>query len=187
MPITDAVLHQPAHAHLLRPAAETVFTALRAWRDTAGSTETWWLIIQYDAQHYTAIRFGELRDMLVGRKRTAHMNTPLADLPYRRANPDDPDHPLPGVISPTIVDGATLDSARAIEMLQTGPGQMLVVLREGRFQGILSVAHPTFVYFDHPLLDLLETFEMGGESETIIVPRSSPEDDTKPGGAPGSL
>lgn len=184
MPIADAELHKPAHAHLLRPAAETVFTALRAWRDTPGRQEWWWLIIQHDDRLYTALRFSDLRDLLALGKRGAHMNTPLADLPYRRANPSDPDRPLPGAVSPTVVDGAQVSTARALEMVRESPGWVLVVLDGGKFRGILTESARTFAFADTPLLDMLETFETGGESETIIVPRSTPDEDTTEGDPP---
>jgi hypothetical protein len=178
MPITDAELNKPAHAHLLRPASETVFTALRAWRDAPARYEWWRLIIQHGDRQYTAIRFAELRDLLVRQKRSVHMNTALADLPYRRDNPDDAAHPLPGVVSPTVVDGETVSPTRALEMAQASPGQVLIVLQDGKFRGILCVTSRTFAFADKPLLDLLEEFEMGGESETIIVPRTSLSEDT---------
>jgi hypothetical protein len=178
MPIADAELNKLARAHLLRPASETVFTALRAWRSAPDCYEWWWLVIQHDERLYTAIRFAELRDLLIQQKRSVHMNTPLADLPYRRDNPDDPAHPLPGVVSPNVVDGATVQTARALQMTQASPGQVLIVLQDGKFRGILSMTSRTFAFADKPLLDLLEEFEMGGESETIIVPRASPGEDT---------
>jgi hypothetical protein len=185
MPIADVELDKLARAYLLRPASETVFTALRAWRSAPDSYEWWWLVIQHDDQLYTAIRFAELRDLLVWPKHGVHMNTPLADLPYRRDNPNDPERPLPGVVSPNVVDGATVQTARALEMTQASPGQVLIVLQDGKFRGILGVTSRTFAFADKPLLDLLEEFEMGGESETIIVPRAAPGEDTVVDEPPG--
>ncbi len=184
MPVTDADLNQPAHAHLLRPATETVFSALRVWRDTPGRQEWWWLVIEHDAQRYTALRFSELRDLLVQRKRRTHMNTPLTKLPARRDNPDDPDHPLPGVVTPIVVDGAVTGAAAAREIAHTSPGQVVVIVQDGQFQGIISITSRTFAFADKPLLDLLEDFEMGGESETIIMPHSTPNDEPPPGDPP---
>jgi len=178
MPVSDAELNQAANAHLLRPATETVFSALRVWRDTPGPQEWWWLVIQHDAQRYTALRFAELRDLLAQRKRGAHMNTPLADLPARRDNPDDPDRPVPGVVTPPVIDGAEIDAARAREIALTSPGQVVVVVRDEQFRGIVSITSRTFAFADKPLLDLLEDFEMGGESETIIMPHSTPNEQT---------
>jgi hypothetical protein len=175
MPVAESELKKAANAHLIRPATETVFTALRAWRDTPGRYEWWWLVIQHDARLYTAIRFGGVRDLLVQRKREVHMNTPLAELPYQRPNPDDPDQALPGVVSPTVIDGAEVNTARALDMVETSPGQVVIVLQNGVFQGILSSASRTFAFADKPLLDMLNDFEMGGESATIIVPKT-PDD-----------
>jgi hypothetical protein len=187
MPIADAEMNKSANAYLCRPATETVFTALRAWRDTPDSFEWWWLIIEHGERQYTAIRLAGLRDLLVQRKRGVHMNTPLADLPYQRPNPDDPDHPLPGVVSAAVVDSEAVNTTRALEMVQASPGQVLVVLQNGKFRGILSATSRTFAFSDKPLLDLLNDFEMGGESETIIVPRSPSGEDAvvdDPSGGP---
>lgn len=181
MPIADVELDRLARAHLLRPASETVFTALRAWRSAPDSYEWWWLVIQHPDQVYTAIRFEELRDLLTRQKPGVHMNTLLADLPPRRADPADPGRALPGVVVPDVVDGEAIQTARALEMMQTSPGQVLVVLQDGHYRGILGVINRTFAFPDKPLLDLLATFEMGGESETIIVPRAASGDDS-PGG-----
>jgi hypothetical protein len=177
MPVAENELNKAGNAHLIRPATETVFTALRAWRDTPGRDEWWWLIIQHDARLYTAIRFGSVRDLLARRKREVHMNTPLAELPYERPNPDDPDQPLPGVVSPTVVDGAEINTARALDRVQASPGQVVIVLQDGVFQGILSGTSRTFAFADKPLLDMLEDFEMGGESETIIKPKTPDDTD----------
>ncbi len=187
MPVAETELKKAANAHLIRPATETVFTALRAWRDTSGRYEWWWLVIQHDARLYTAIRFGSLRDLLVQRKRDVHMNTPLADLPYQRENPDDPDHPRSGVVSPTVIDGAAVNTAHALDIVETSPGQVVIVLQDGVFQGILSGTSRTFAFADKPLLDLLENFEMGGESATIIVQKTpnDPDEDTQTGKTPG--
>jgi hypothetical protein len=41
----------------------------------------------------------------------------------------------------------------------------------------LSSASRTFAFADKPLLDMLDDFEMGGESATIIVPKTPDDTD----------
>jgi hypothetical protein len=61
MPIPDPELNKPSNAHLVRPAADSVYKALHAWRGTPGSQEWWWLVIDQGSQKYTAIRCGAAR------------------------------------------------------------------------------------------------------------------------------
>ena len=170
MPIADSELNKPANTHLLRPATETVLAALRAWRGTPDPYEWWWLVIEHADQHFTAIRFGELRDALAHDGMNVHMNTLLGDLPPRRDNPVDWERPFPGVVTPTVVDQATIGTARALRLVQDSPARVLVVLADGAFKGILAAGERTFAFADQPLLDMLEQFEAPGDSDTHILP-----------------
>jgi hypothetical protein len=170
MPIADAEFSKSTHAHLIRPATEPVLAALRAWRDAPDHVEWWWLIVQHSDQLYTAIRFAELRDALRDPDIQVHMNTPLAELPYRRPNPADPDHPFPGVVTPRVVDGDALTTEEAQRMIHDSPGGVLVALRQGHFRGILSAAAPTTSVADPPLIELLGQFEKHLDTETAILP-----------------
>ncbi|NDJ74932.1 MAG: hypothetical protein GYB65_01625 [Chloroflexi bacterium] len=174
MPIDDTQLDKATNAHVLCPAQHTVHQALRAWRKQSNSYEWWWLIIEGDNRRYTATRFEELREMLAHADLNVGMNTRLADLPPRRSNPADWDRPFPGVVTPTVTEQSALGTARALQTMQDSPGQVLVVLHEGRFRGILSASQRTFAFADKPLMDMLEEFETGGDEDTLILP---PRDD----------
>jgi hypothetical protein len=169
MPIAETELNKAANAHLLRSADDTVYRALKAWRDTPDSYEWWWLIIDHGDQRYTAIRFEGIRDALARPDPGVHMNARLADLPPLRDNPDDWEHPFPGVVTPTVVEQDTMSTAGAFRAMKDGPG-VLVVLQEGQFRGILSASERTFAFTDKPLLDMLDEFEKPGDSDTQILP-----------------
>jgi hypothetical protein len=170
MPIDAAELVKAANAHVIRPAHDTVYQTLKAWRATADSYEWWWLIIQHDNRRYTAIRFEGLRDVLTYPGLNVTMNTPLTDLPSRRDNPADWERPFPGVVTPTVVEQTAMGTAHALQIMQDSPGQVLVVLHDGQFRGILSGSQRTFAFSDKPLLDMLDEFEQHGDDDTLILP-----------------
>jgi hypothetical protein len=175
MPIAETELAKPTNAHVLRPADESVYKALHAWRHAADRQEWWWLIIDHGNQRYTAIRVDRLRDALMRANLGVTMETRLSDLPPQRDNPHDWEHPYPGVVTPTVVEQDSVGTARAHQMLQDSPGRVLVVLHNGQFRGILSAAERTFAFADKPLLDMLDEFEQRDSgSETIIIPNSDP-------------
>lgn len=161
MPIADSELDKSANAHLLRPAADTIYQAVKSWRDTPDSFEWWWLIIEHSGQRYTAIRFETLRDLL--KTGGASMNTHLDDLPSARENPADWDHPFPGVVSPNVVEQSSVGTALAVQMVRDSPGSVLVVVNNGQFRGILAAHERTFAFADVMLLDMLEEYEQQPE------------------------
>lgn len=180
MPIADSELNKSANAHLLRPASQTVHEALRAWRAVLGSYEWWWLIIDFDAGRFTAIRFDGLRELLS--KGEVTMNTRLEDLPLRRENPADWDRPLPGVVMPKVVDQNTAGMASVQALLQNSPGRMVIVMNSGAFRGIISAGERTFAFADKPLLDMLDEFEgISAQPPTAPPPLSAPDDVPPPG------
>jgi hypothetical protein len=175
MPIPDSELNKPSNAHLVRPAADSVYKALHAWRGTPGSQEWWWLVIDQGSQKYTAIRFGTVRDVLARPDLGVTMETHLADLPLRRENPADWAHPLPGAVLPPVVEQDAIGTARALQIVQDNPGRVLIVLRGGRFRGILSAGERVFAFNDKPLIDMIAEFEQKETgSETILLPDSDP-------------
>jgi hypothetical protein len=167
MPIAETELDKPANKHLVRPAAESVFRALQLWRQTPESQEWWWLIIEHGERRYTALRFENLRETLA--KQTISMTTRLSELPARRKNPADWEHPFPGVVTPVVVEQDAIGTARALQMVRESPGHVLVVLKEGRVRGILSDSQRTFAFADKLLLDMLDQFENESSSETVIL------------------
>jgi hypothetical protein len=182
MPIDDTQLDRETNAHLVRPATDTVYQALRAWRDTPNSYEWWWLIIEHDHRRYTAIRFEDLRELLGVPDSGVTMHTPLAVLPDRRNNPRDWQHPQPGVVTPTVVEQSAMGTARALQAMEDSPGRVLVVLHDGRLRGILSSAQRTFAFADKLLMDMLDEFEAGGSDDTApLTPRPEGDD---PAGSP---
>jgi hypothetical protein len=177
MPLTNADLNRATHAHLLSPATDSVYHALRAWRDRPNSAEWWWLIIEHDDVHYTALRFETLREMLRSAQVAIHMNTLLQDLPGPRPDPEHPDRPLPGVIMPDTVEAALLSGDAARAAAQASEGGLLVVLHDKLFRGIISTGTRSFEFTDQPLLALLDEFEGHGEDEeTEILPRQGWDD-----------
>lgn len=177
MPLTDADLNRAAHAHLLHSATDSVYHALRAWRDTPHCAEWWWLIIAHDDSDYTALRFETLREMLRNPHTAIHMNTLLQDLPGPRPDPEHPDRQLPGVIMPETVEAAILSGDAARAAAQASEGGLLIVLHDGLFRGIISTGTRSFEFTDRPLLLLLDDFEGHGEpEETEVLPRQGWDD-----------
>ena len=176
MPIPDATLARPLNAHLWRPAHETVLDALRAWRATPMSAGWWWLVIDHGSERFTALRFDTLRQMLVRPDLGVTMETRLADLPVARHNPTDWTQPLPGVIEPQTVDQDAVSEARARHLQQNSPANLLVVLRDGVFRGVLSGSERTFAFTDDLLLDMIEQYEQQAPE--------SPDTSGGPNGAP---
>ncbi|MBN1202076.1 MAG: hypothetical protein JXJ20_09490 [Anaerolineae bacterium] len=176
MPIADAELHKAANAHLTRHASQTVYQALKAWRGTPGSYEWWWLIIDHGHQHFTAIRFEGLRDMLAHPDLDVTMDTLLADLPPYRDNPANWEQPFPGVLEPAVVDQAEISTARALRMRDHSPGHLLIVLSDEQFRGILSTSERIFAFTDKPLLDMLEEYEeaLSAEPPPLAAPDTDP-------------
>lgn len=180
MPIDDAQLDKATNAHITCPATDTVHRALQRWRATPNSFEWWWLIIEHGSQRFTAIRLEDLRQVLENESLGVDMNTALQDLPPRRDNPADWGRPYPGVVTPTVVEQTALSTAQALQTMQDSPGRVLVVLHDGHFRGILSAAERTFAFTDTPLLDMLDSFEAGGEDDTAILPHSPLNDPAPP-------
>ncbi len=176
MPISDSELARPVHGHVRCPHTHSVHAALHAWRSTPGSVAWWWLIIEHKNQLYTAIRFSELYNLLKPLDAPVHMNTPLADLPYWHRNPHNPTRGLPGVVSPAVVERDGISIAQVRELIEENPENVVVVLRNGVFQGIVSSDEHPVVYADEPLRELLAQFEAGGDDQTIILPRKSRQD-----------
>lgn len=167
MPIADTELNKPANKYLLRPADESIYHALQTWKQSSDSQEWWWLIIEHGDRRYTALRFETLRDALA--KGVIAMAARLADLPPRRENPADWQHPFPGIVTPVIVEQEAIGTARALQMVRESPGHVLVVLNNGRVRGILSDSQRTFAFADKLLLDMLDQFEQESGSETVIL------------------
>lgn len=164
MAIADAELDKPVNAHLVRTATESVLDALRAWRAAPGSYEWWWLIVDHGSQHYTALRFEALRDLLQSANANITLGTHLSDLPPQQDNSADWQRPLPGVITPPVVEQSALSTTQALQQMRGAPGQLLVVLDQGQWRGILSGSQRTFAFADKPLLDLIEEHEQGGRA-----------------------
>jgi len=181
MPITDAELNKPSNTHLIRPATDSVYRALNSWLHAPNSYEWWWLIIDHANGKYTAIRFEGLRELLARPESGVSMTTRLADLPPQQDNPADWEHPIPGVVSPTIVEQATVGTARAIQLRQDSPGRLLIVLNNGFFRGILSGPERIYAFTDKPLVDMIKEFEQETGSETVII---QPPDTQTPSSEP---
>ncbi len=163
MPIADSELDKTANAHLVRPAGDTLYTALQVWRSTPNSYEWWWLVIDHGDAQFTALRFEAVRDLLRDSEQRVTMHTRLGDLPPRRENPDAWGPPLPGVVTPVVVEQAAMGTARALQIMRDSPGRVLVVVNQGQFRGILSGSERTFAFTDKPLLDMLDDYEQGSE------------------------
>jgi hypothetical protein len=176
MPIPDSELAQSFHAHIYRAATDSVYAALQAWRTTPGSRAWWWLVIEHDMQLYTAIRFSELYSLLKPVDAPVHMNTPLAELPHWRKNPNNPTRALPGIVTPLIVEQDGISMAQAQESVQESPENIVVVLRNKLFRGILTSGEHPFGFTDEPILDLLDQWESGGDNQTIVLPRRTHPD-----------
>lgn len=178
MPLTDADLHRATHAHLYRPATESVYNTLRAWRDTPHSAEWWWLIIAHEDGYYTALRFETLREMLRMPHVGIHMHTLLKDLPGPRPDPEHPGQQLPGVVEPDTVEAARLSGEAARAAAQTGEGGLLIVLHDGLYRGIISTGSRSFAFTDQPLMVLMDEFEGTSQDvNTAILSRKNDWDD----------
>lgn len=172
MPIADATLARPLNAHLWRPAHDTVLDALRAWRAAPKSAVWWWLVIDHGSGHFTALRFDTLRQLLGRPDLGVTMNTRLADLPPARHNPADWTQPVPGVIEPRTVDQDGVSEARARTLQQNSSANLLIVLRDGIFRGVLAGSERTFAFTDDLLLDMLEQYEQQAAESSDTSPGS---------------
>lgn len=163
MPIADSELNKAANAHLVRPAEDTVYSALQVWRSTPNSYEWWWLVIDHGEGQFTALRFETVRDLLQSPDYAVGMHTRLGDLPRRREDPANWGRPLPGVVTPVVVEQDAMGTARALQIMRDSPGRVLVVVNQGQFRGILSASERTFAFTDKPLLDMLDEYEQGSD------------------------
>lgn len=177
MPIADAFLDRPLNAHIWRPARDTVLDALRTWRATPLSAVWWWLVIDHGSGRFTALRFDTLRQLLLRPDLGVTMLTPLGNLPPAQHNPADWTQPVPGVIEPRTVDMDEISPSRARQIQANSPANLLVVLRDGFFRGVLAGSERTFAFTDDLLLDMLEHYEQqAAESpDTPATQNSSPE------------
>ena len=174
MPISDAELNKPVNACVSRMGEETVHAALQTWRDTGDSYEWWWLVIAHGEQHFTAVRFEGLRDMLLNSEIDVHMNTHLRDLPHEQPNPANPQRALPGVITPPVVQRAELDDDEAHQYLGAHPDTLVVVVEGSELKGIVSGAERQYGFSGLSLRALLEDFDEVGDADTLIVQRKRP-------------
>lgn len=171
MPIPDSLLDKPQNAHLRRPAHETVYEALRAWRFTPHAADWWWLVIDHGGGAFRAAQFETLERMLRRPELNVTMRTRLADLPSAQD-----EHGVPGVLDPQTVEQNALTSAAARQAKASSPGHVLIVLRSGAFRGILASAERTFAFTDHPLMDMLDQYEQQtAASSGSDSPSSPPE------------
>lgn len=159
MPIADAALDRPLNAHVWRPAHATVLDALRVWRTTPLAAVWWWLVIDHGGGRFAALRFDTLRQILNRPDLGVSMQTPLAELPPARRNPVDWSESVPGVIEPRTVDMDSISPSRARQIQANSPANLLVVLRDGIFRGVLAGSERTFAFTDDLLLDMLEHYE----------------------------
>lgn len=172
MPISDDRLYAEVNAHILASATDTVRQAVKAWQ--AGRSrwgvgrEWWWLIIQYDNGLYTAIAFEQLRDLLASPDVDVDFDTRLSALPAE--DHSDWRNPKPGVIATRVVDKERYSTANALHLAENAPGNMLVVMENGEFSGILSKRMRNFAMADLSLLNLLEELEA---QEATSTPASS--------------
>ena len=177
MPISDSELARPMHAHVRCPATDSIHGALQVWRSTPASDDSWWLVIEHDTHLYTAIRFSDLYNLLKPLDAPVHLNTRLVDLPYWSKNPNNPTRGLPGVVSPTIVEQHGINMDRVQQLVEENPGNIVVALHNGEFQGILTSRASSTGFAREPLLEMLAQFEAGGDDETIILPRTPLQED----------
>lgn len=182
MPISEERLYAEVNAHILVESTDTVQHAVKAWQ--AGhprwgtGREWWWLVIQYDSGHYSAIAFEQLRDLLADKTVDVDFSTPLNALPVE--NTSDWRNPKLGVIATRVVDKSRYSTANALHLAENAPGNMLVVTDNTEFIGILSKRMRNFAMADLSLLNLLEEFE----SAEVSTPTSSMGSATSPPDAP---
>jgi hypothetical protein len=171
MPISDDRLQSDVNAHILVPATSTVYEALQQWRSGhprfGKGREWWWLIIEYDAGHYTAIAFEQLRELLMHEKFGVKHSTVLNTLPVAKDNPDDWAKPLPGVVAARVVEKNTLSTSAALRQAENSAGNLLVVIHQGNFVGIINKRMRNFAMANQSLLDLLEEMETTQPTGTL--------------------
>lgn len=171
MPISDDRLQSDVNAHIVAPATATVFEALQLWRNGHSrfgkGREWWWLIIEYDAGHYTAIPFEQLRELLMNDQFNVDSTTALSTLPAARDNPDDWANPLPGVVAAKVAEKNSLSTSAALRQAENSPGNLLVVIHQGAFAGIINKRMRNFAMANQSLLDLLEEMETSQTTGTL--------------------
>ena len=176
MPISTLELHKPSNVYRQQPDTATVLDALRDWHGTSESYEWWWLVIDHGItrsdSRFTAIRFEDVRALLSQRETQVAMTTLLGDLPPYRDNPVNWQQPFPGVITPPVIEQASMGTARALQLVRNTPGGLVVVVNDGTLAGILSTSERTFAFTDNLLVDMLESFEQ----EHGTLPADLPND-----------
>jgi hypothetical protein len=171
MPISDDRLQSDVNAHIVVPAAATVFEALQQWRTGhprfGKGREWWWLIIEYQVGQYTAIPFEQLRELLMTEQFGVNHSTLLSTLPPARDNPEDWANPLPGVVIARVVEKNSLSTSAALRQAENSPGNLLVVIDQGKLVGIINKRMRNFAMANQSLLDLLEEMETSQPAGTL--------------------
>ncbi len=175
MPISDDRLYADGNAYILVAAHQTVRYALREWSHSTTRwgtpREWWWLVIEHDGPHFTAIPFEQLRDLLSQTGSPITMDTRLADLP--EALPQSDSWQLkPGIIRTKTVDKITTTTTTALQQAENSPGQLLVVTSHGQCVGIISKRSRSFAM---ATLSLLKMIEQDEKKQPTSDPKSASE------------
>lgn len=180
MPIPDERLLSDLNAHILVPATYTIRQALAAWQKGhphfGRGREWWWLIIDYNNGTYTAIPLEQVRDLLSSPRFHVDAETRLSNLPSAQDNPDDWSNPLPGIVAARVIDQDAYSSSAAIHLAENSAGNLLVVLKDGKFAGIINKRMRNFAMASQSLLDLYERMQ-----EDTVPVKQTRQEDTKPG------